>query len=62
MHLTPENEEIIQKAVKFYGLSMRAYNKILKVARTIADLENHEEISKDNLLEALRYRKSISIV
>ena len=62
MYLTPENEEIIQKAVKFYGLSMRAYNKILKVARTIADLENHEEISKDNLLEALRYRKSISIV
>ena len=41
---------------------MRAYNKILKVARAIADLENHEEISKDNLLEALRYRKSISIV
>lgn len=60
--LTPENEEIIQKAVNFYGLSMRAYNKILKVARTIADLENCEEVNKNHLLEALRYRRSINIV
>ncbi len=62
VNINPENEEIIQKAVNFYGLSMRAYNKILKVARTIADLENCEEVQKDHLLEALRYRKSISII
>lgn len=62
ININPENEEIIQKAVNFYGLSMRAYNKILKVARTIADLENCEEVQKDHLLEALRYRKSISII
>ena len=62
VNISPENEEVIQKAVNFYGLSMRAYNKILKVARTIADLENCEEVQKDHLLEALRYRKSISII
>ena len=62
VNISTENEEVIQKAVNFYGLSMRAYNKILKVARTIADLENCEEVQKDHLLEALRYRKSISII
>lgn len=62
ININSENEEIIQKAVNFYGLSMRAYNKILKVARTIADLENCKEVQKDHLLEALRYRKSISII
>ena len=51
-----------KKAVNFYGLSMRAYNKILKVARTIADLDGCEDVQKDHLLEALRYRKGISIV
>ncbi len=60
IELTPENEEIIQKAVNFYGLSMRAYNKILKVARTIADLEGKDSIEKSHLLEALRYRRGIT--
>lgn len=39
-----------------FKLSMRAYNRILKVARTIADLEGLEIISKENLAEAVHYR------
>jgi magnesium chelatase family protein len=39
------------------GLSFRAYHKILKVARTIADLEDTGEITTQHIAEALQYRK-----
>ena len=38
------------------GFSMRGYTRILKTARTIADLEEKEAISEEHLLEALQYR------
>jgi magnesium chelatase family protein len=38
------------------GLSLRAYHKILKVARTIADLEAEKEVNRNHLLEAVSYR------
>jgi magnesium chelatase family protein len=38
------------------GLSARAYDRILKVARTIADIEGAPDIKKNHLLEAISYR------
>lgn len=47
---------VLDEAAKTLNLSPRAYHKVLKLARTIADLEGSEEIKKENLLEALSYR------
>lgn len=47
---------LLEGAMKRLGISARAFNRILKVARTIADLEGREEISEDHLFEAINYR------
>lgn len=54
--LTPDNQILLEQAVEKYTLSMRAYHRILKVARTIADLANEDSINQDHLLEAISYR------
>ena len=54
--LDPACRELLKKAIVSLGLSARAYHKILKVARTIADLAGREEISTDHLAEAIQYR------
>lgn len=56
-HLTRPQEELLRAAYHRYQLSARAYHRIIKVARTIADLEGVEEISEANLCEAIGYRK-----
>ena len=60
--LDDEMKAILKKAMQVYGISMRGYNKILKVARTIADLEGKENVEKNHILEALRYRRADSLV
>lgn len=54
--LSKDNQLIMENAFKKYNFSARTYNKILKVARTIADLDNKENIEDIHLLEAIRYR------
>ncbi len=54
--LTGDSAEIFEKAVKSYKLSARAVHKILKISRTIADMEAKENIELLHILEALQYR------
>ena len=58
--IDPSLKKLIQMAFKKYKFSGRAYNKILKVSRTIADLEGSEEIKDSHLLEAISYRSIAS--
>lgn len=54
--LTPEGSDLLKKAINDLNFSARAYDRILKVARTIADLAESEGIQTPHLLEALSYR------
>jgi len=52
----PDGEKLLEAAVAKLGFSARAYDRSLKVARTIADLAGEEEISPAHLAEAIQYR------
>ena len=54
--LLPESRAILLRAVEELALSARAYDRILKVARTIADLEGSPDIQDSHLYEAVQYR------
>ena len=54
--LDAECDQLLEFTMSKLGLSARAYDRILKVARTIADLEGAENIQKQHLLEAISYR------
>ena len=55
--LDKETKDILENAVDSMQLSVRMYDKILKVSRTIADLDGSENIRKGHILEALNYRR-----
>ena len=56
-----ETEKIFKTAIIKYQLSGRKYDRILKLARTIADLENSMDIKQNHLMQALQYRSFINI-
>jgi len=55
--LSDADHLLLEQAIDKFGLSARAYHRILKVARTIADLAQSETIQTKHLTEALGYRK-----
>ncbi len=54
--LKPEAQYIVETAIQKLGLSARAYTRILKVSRTIADLAESEHINAEHVSEAIQYR------
>ena len=54
--LSNNGKKILEMAFEKLGLSARAYGRILKVARTIADLDNKTEIEEEHIAEAIGYR------
>ncbi len=51
-----ESQQLLEMAMEKLGLSARAYKRILKVARTIADLDGREELQASHVAEAIQYR------
>jgi magnesium chelatase family protein len=52
-----EGKRVLRQAVSELGLSARAHDKVLRVARTIADLAGEEQVSCTHLSEAIQYRR-----
>ena len=58
--LTKEVRDLLDDSAERLGLSARAYHRVIKIARTIADLENSPEIKANHILEAIQYRPKVN--
>ena len=54
--LTPDAQKLLRRAFDKMGFSARAHDRVLKVSRTIADLDGSEEICAEHISEAVQYR------
>ena len=55
-HINQKSRQLLVKAICQFGLSARSYDRLLRVARTIADLDASEQIEHHHVAEALKYR------
>jgi magnesium chelatase family protein len=55
--LVPEAQPLLASAMEQLGLSARAFHRVLKVARTVADLAGSDAIETVHLAEAIQYRR-----
>jgi magnesium chelatase family protein len=60
--LTPEARQLLELSVKRMQLSARAYHRILKLSRTIADLSNNDGIEVQHIAEAVQYRPKQNVM
>lgn len=58
--LSKEVRDILDESASRLALSARAYHRVIKIARTIADLEGAKEVEKSHILEALQYRPKMN--
>ena len=55
--LDPAGESILKQAMTELGLSARAHDKVLRIARTIADIDGAESVQAHHIAEAVQYRR-----
>lgn len=58
--LKKESEDTMEEIYSRFNLSVRAYNRILKISRTIADLDSSVQVQRSHIIEALNYRRFIN--
>jgi len=58
--LTKEVRALLDDSAKKLALSARAYHRVIKIARTIADLENSGDVKANHILEAIQYRPKVT--
>ncbi|MDA1038491.1 MAG: YifB family Mg chelatase-like AAA ATPase [bacterium] len=63
-HAKPDFEsmKLLKQAIDTFHLSARSYTRVLKLARTIADLDGEEDVLKKHILEALQYRPQTNVL
>ena len=59
--LDEKTRQLLDDSAERLALSARAYHRVIKIARTIADLENSDEIKQNHILEAMQYRPKVNI-
>jgi len=60
VNLSGKVRDLLDDSAEHLGLSARAYHRVIKIARTIADLENSENVEENHILEALQYRPKVN--